>query len=225
MMQPRSDQPILYSFRRCPYAMRARLAIACSGTLVELREVVLRNKPESLLGYSPKGTVPVLILPDGKVIDQSIDIMHWALAMHDPARHLYGDNEALLRAQATHLIHDNDHEFKQALDRYKYPDRYPEATLLQYRAQGELFLLHLEQCLESHAFLISERMTLADIAIAPFVRQFAQVDEAWFERSSYVYLQRWLSLFKGSVLFNAVMNKYPPWHSGADITYFPQNMQ
>ena len=222
-MQPRADQPILYSFRRCPYAMRARLAIACSGTQVELREVVLRNKPESLLSYSSKGTVPVLILPDARVIDQSIDIMHWALAMHDPDQYLYGDDEALLREQAAGLIHDNDHVFKQALDRYKYPDRYPEATMPQYRAQGEVFLSRLEAHLENHRFLMADRMTLADIAIAPFVRQFAHVDEAWFEHSPYVNLQHWLKLFKNSALFDAVMIKYPLWHPGGDTAYFPQN--
>lgn len=215
------DQPILYSFRRCPYAMRARVAIACSNTSVELREVVLRSKPESLFEYSPKGTVPVLVLPDGSVIEQSLDIMQWALAGNDPEHCLYGSDEAVLREVADSLIHENDHEFKINLDRYKYPDRYPESSMAQYREQGEVFLQRLEQQLQSQPFLLADRMTLADMAIAPFVRQFAHVDEKWFEQTPYAYLQRWLQAFIDSPLFVSIMNKYPAWKPGADKVYFP----
>lgn len=215
------NQPILYSFRRCPYAMRARMAIGCSNASVELREVVLRNKPESLFGYSPKGTVPVLVLPDGGVIEQSLDIMLWALSGNDPEHCLYGPDEAALREAADSLIHENDQEFKKTLDRYKYPDRYPENSMAQYREQGEVFLKRLERQLQSQQFLMADRMTLADMAIAPFVRQFVHVDEKWFEQTPYVHLQRWLKAIIDSPLFISIMKKYPAWEPGTDKVYFP----
>jgi len=221
MHQQKPDQPILYSFRRCPYAMRARMAIACSGNSVELREVVLRNKPESLFGYSPKGTVPVLVLPDGEVIEQSIDIMHWALSGNDPRHCLYGADETALREAADSLIHENDHQFKQYLDRYKYPDRYLENPMAHYREQGEVFLQRLEHHLQNHPYLLADRMTLADMSIAPFVRQFARVDEKWFEQTPYIHLQRWLKSIVDSPLFVSAMKQYKAWEPGAEKVYFP----
>lgn len=197
------------------------MAIACSSTRVELREVVLRNKPESLFGYSPKGTVPVLVLPDGSIIEQSLEIMHWALAGNDPRHCLYGSDEIALREVAESLIHENDNDFKKNLDRYKYPDRYPENPMAQYREQGEVFLQRLEQQLQSQPFLLADRMTLADMAIAPFVRQFAHVDEKWFEQTPYAHLQRWLKAIIDSPLFISIMKKYPAWEPGADKVYFP----
>jgi glutathione S-transferase len=212
--------PVLYSFRRCPYAMRARLALANSGIKTALREVVLKDKPQALINLSAKATVPVLQTPDGKVIDESLDIMFWALGQHDPA-HWYQslDQHQLELSQA--LIENNDGEFKYYLDRYKYADRYPEHTEQYYREQGEKFLQQLESLLEQNGYLLKSSWTLADIALLPFIRQFAFVNKAWFDQSPYPHLKRWLEDFLQSDLFQSVMFKYPQWHQGDDITLFP----
>ncbi|MDQ6994882.1 MAG: glutathione S-transferase [Mariprofundaceae bacterium] len=197
--------PILYSFRRCPYAMRARMAIAYSGVHVELREVVLKNKPSELIEASPKATVPVLILPDGRVLDESRDIMQWALAQNDP--------DGWLNHQNNTLINMNDGGFKVALDHCKYAERFPEQSQAHYRSQGEVFLHHVEASLNKHQFIESHQLSITDIAIFPFIRQFAYVDMAWFEASSYVQLQGWLHHLLQSNLFLSVMKKYPAWQS------------
>lgn len=207
-----SMYPILYSFRRCPYAMRARLALHVSGIVVEVREVSLRNKPESMLLASPKGSVPVLVLPDGQVIDESWDIMQWALRRHDPDN-WSGENEACLVA-AIPLLNENDSTFKAALDRYKYFERYPEHPQLFYRNQGEQFLQQLENRLQLTKHLLSDDFSIADAAILPFIRQFADVDADWFAQSLYPALQRWLANFLTSNEFSAVMRKYPVWQKG-----------
>ena len=208
--------PIFYSFRRCPYALRARLAIAVAELTVAIREIELRNKPPAMLAISPKGTVPVLWLPDGQVIEQSLDIMRWALAQRDPQDWLAG----LSLADAQALIEWNDGEFKSHLDRYKYPDRYPEYPQVEYRRQGELFLAALEKRLDRTRFLCGERFGLADAAILPFVRQFAAVDSTWFESSPYPALRRWLDSFLSSALFDAVMHKYQPWQANDPVLLF-----
>lgn len=212
--------PTLYSFNRCPYAIRARMALCYSGISVELREVALRNKPEEMLLHSPKGTVPVLVLPNGKVIEESLEIMRWALAIHDPQDWLC-KNESALRDEAARLIHENDHVFKQHLDHYKYPTLHTEHPLEHYRAQGEIFLQGLENRLQHQRFLLAERITLADIAIVPFVRQFARVDADWFATAPYMQLQRWLEFILNSTLFTSVMTKRPPWQPGDDVVVFP----
>lgn len=219
---PEVPLPILYSFRRCPYAIRARLALACAGIRCELREVVLRDKPAQMLAVSAKGTVPVLhVGHDGtqpvaqRVIAESLDIMLWALQQLDP-EHWLGCEE---RAMA--LIGRNDGEFKWALDRYKYADRYPEKTAEEYREMAGPFLRTLDASLQHSAGLVADRSTLADAAIFPFVRQFSMVDPAWFAASGYKALQRWLSDWLASDLFAAVMTKYPPWRPGDAITLFP----
>ena len=209
-----SNHPILFSFRRCPYAMRARLAIARAGVAVELREVELRNKPQAMLNASPKGTVPVLVLPSGQVIDESLDIMQWALAINDPQDWLNTQTEAHA------LISYNDNEFKYYLDRYKYADRYPEYSAEHYRNQGELFLTKLEALLQKTAFLLGEHFGLADAAIVPFIRQFAAVDSNWFPTAPYPRLQAWLQDFLDSALFNGVMQKYQPWEHGMPAVIF-----
>ena len=210
-----SEYPILYSFRRCPYAMRARLAIAAAGLCVELREVVLRDKPQVLLDASPKGTVPVLVLPDGNVLDQSLDIMLWALNTRDP-------EQWLLKTQdASRLIAQNDGEFKYFLDRYKYADRFPEQPAEHYRTQAETFLQALESRLQHSAFLCGEQFGLADAAIAPFIRQFAAVDEAWLAQAPYPLLRHWLQGFLAGAPFRQIMQTYQPWHSGDPAIYFP----
>ena len=213
--------PVLYSFRRCPYAMRARMAICYSSIKVELREVVLREMPPSLLACSPKGTVPVLLLPDGRVIDESRDIMAWALANNDPERWL-PDGRKGAREDTDRLINENDHAFKQHLDHYKYAERYPEHPASTYRAEGEGFLKHLEQRLEQQTWLASERMSVADIALFPFIRQFAQVDRPWFDRKPWPRLHAWLGYFLDSALFLKVMKKYPQWQDGDEVTLFPE---
>lgn len=196
---------ILYSFRRCPYAMRARMALIMSGQQVELREVTLRDKPASMLALSPKGTVPVLALPGGAVIDESLDIMRWALREHDPERWLDGNDGALIAA--------NDGPFKQHLDRYKYATRHGSDPL-EHRAAGMAWLGELEARLESNAFLCGERRMLADIAIFPFVRQFAAADQAWFDAQPVPRVQAWLRALIGSELFDRAMVRRAAWQPG-----------
>lgn len=209
--------PILYSFRRCPYAMRARLALALSNTCVELREVELKNKPDALRIISPKATVPVLQIEteEGRedVIDESIDIAYWALLNNDPYRLLPNSQE--LREEVKQLIHTNDNDFKSALDRYKYFDRYPEFSQAQYRGQGETFLHQLNSRLEKHKFILSDKISIADIAIMPFIRQFAHVDIDWFKSSRYEYVINWLNFWLESNVFQSIMKKYKPWPEGS----------
>jgi len=204
--------PILYSFRRCPYAMRARLALYASGMTVELREVSLRDKPASMLAVSPKASVPVLVLPDGDVIDESWDIMQWALHLHDPDGWL-GKNDSHVDA-AIPLISENDTTFKYNLDRYKYPDRYPEYPQSHYRSEAEAFLSKLENRLGASRFLLGDELSVADVAIFPFIRQFAEVDKGWFALAPFSKLRRWLKDFIDSEGFISVMAKYSIWHPG-----------
>jgi len=201
--------PVLYSFRRCPYAMRARLALDAGRATYELREVSLRNKPVSMLKASPKGSVPVLVLPDGRVIDESWDIMLWSLHRHDPEGWL-GESNVYAEAAGPMII-ENDTTFKRNLDRYKYPDRYPDHTQTHYRKQGEAFLQDLEGRLRAMPYLLGDTQSIADAGIFPFVRQFAGVDKIWFELSPYVALRQWLNDMSNSERFAAVMKKYPPW--------------
>ena len=202
--------PILYSFRRCPYAMRARLAIAYGRQQVELREIVLRNKPEQMLTISPKGTVPVLQLSDGTVLEESRDIMLWALHRNDPDALLFGEPSAATAA----LLDENDGEFKHWLDRYKYADRYPELSAEDYRSRGCEFLSKLEKRLEQSAYLCGDQLRITDIAVMPFVRQFAMVDKPWFDGAPYPQLQRWLLKWLEDEIFIAVMKKHAPWKQG-----------
>jgi glutathione S-transferase len=213
------NTPVLYSFRRCPYAMRARLAIAASGIQVELREIVLKDKPQAMLTASPKGTVPVLITTDGQVIDESLDVMQWALEQSDPQNWLTSDPTE--QALTSKLIKQNDGEFKYYLDRYKYADRYPEHKPIYYRQQAELTLSELEKRLAETQFLVSDQLSFADIAILPFIRQFALADKEWFDGAFYPRLQAWLEQFLTSALFNSIMAKLPPWQQGGEVVYFP----
>ncbi len=195
----------LFSFRRCPYAMRARMALHYAGCAVQIEEVSLKHKPARMLEYSPKGTVPVLVDGD-RVLEQSLDIMHWALAQNDPDNWLLIDNgEERRTIQA--LIEENDQVFKAHLDRYKYHVRHPQHSQQYYRAQGEVFLSKLEARLQHRDFLITGHLTLADVALAPFIRQFGAVDPQWFATSPYPALRGWLQRFVESALFRAVMVK------------------
>jgi glutathione S-transferase len=194
-----NDLPILYSFRRCPYAIRARMALIYSDICVEIKEVQLNNKPEHLLLISPKATVPVLQLPNGKVIAESLDIMRWALEHHDPEKWLrFGnDGEALIKR--------NDGDFKYYLDRYKYADRYPDFSQDYYRQQAEVFLAELEARLVNSKYLCGHSLSIADVAIFPFIRQYAGVDRDGFERSVFQALTKWLDTLLSLELFTVAM--------------------
>ena len=208
--------PCLYSFRRCPYAMRARLGLLFAELSVELREITLKNKPEQMLAISPKGTVPVLQLLDGSVIEESVEIMTWSLKQNDP-KGLF--DESVL-SQANTLIARNDNEFKQWLDRYKYADRHPEMTQIEYRQQGEVFLQDLEALLNKNTYLLGNSVTIADIGIMPFVRQFAHVDRDVFYGLPYPKLQLWLQHWLEHPLFVQAMTKFQPWQEGDDVVIF-----
>jgi glutathione S-transferase len=207
--------PILYSFRRCPYAIRARLAILVSGMTCELREVSLANKPEAMLLASPKATIPVMVLPDRTVLEESLDIMKYALGSNDPEGWLLGVDETTME-----LVRINDAVFKDHLDRYKYPDRY-EGDRLQHRAAGLAILQMLEGHLEKTGKLIGLHDSLIDFAILPFVRQFAAVDEVWFASQSIPHVQSWLAQFLASPRFAQAMISLSVWKSGDGPTFFP----
>ena len=195
----------LYSFRRCPYAMRARMALRYSGVELSIVEVSLKAKPAEMLALSSKGTVPVLDV-DGRVIDESLEIMRWALAQNDPQDWLLKDDpQGQLTIAA--LIEANDQSFKVHLNRYKYAERYPEQPMAFYRAEGEVFLRKLDEMLDGHACLLADHPTLADVALMPFIRQFAHVDREWFAQTPYRRLQAWLQRFIESQLFTSIMAK------------------
>lgn len=203
LMNPDS-LPVLYTFRRCPYAMRARMAIYVANINVRQIEVSLKNKPQSLLDYSSKGTVPVIVTSNGEVIDQSRDIMLWALHQADPDSWLI-QNDIHKQKKMMLLVDECDHEFKPLLDCYKYFDRHPEKSQIEYRQQAELFLQLLENKLSAQNFLIDENMRFADVAIFPFIRQFANVDTTWFSESPYKNLKRWLEKCIDTTMFEAIM--------------------
>jgi glutathione S-transferase len=195
-----STLPILYSFRRCPYAMRARLALYAAKIPHEHREIHLKDKPLEMLAISPKGTVPVLQLEEGTVLEESLDIMSWAF--HMPP----------LSLEDQQIITENDTSFKHTLDRYKYPGRYGEESGISYRNQCETFLSKLENRL--NPFLAETTISLVDMAIFPFIRQFAMVDSEWFETQPYPCLKIWLDSFISTPLFQQVMQDYPVWSPG-----------
>jgi len=202
----------LYSFRRCPYAMRARMALLMRGKPFVIREVALRDKPGEMLAASPKGTVPVLALANGDVIDESLDIMRWALCDHDPEDWLAGDDAALIAAF--------DDRFKHHLDRYKYPERH-EADPSVHRAAAMEMLGDLEARLSRHANLCRETRALTDIAIMPFVRQFAGVDPAWFAAQPVPRVIAWLERHVASLLFEQAFRRLKPWVPGDAAIVWP----
>lgn len=199
--------------------MRARLAVAASGQPCELREVVLRAKPAELLAASPKGTVPVLVLPNGQVIDQSLAIMQWALAQHDPERWLVPAHGSVQEMGA--LIEQCDGPFKNNLDRYKYPDRYENVDPIAHRAAAADYLMALDRRLQTQDYLFGPHPCLADMAIAPFVRQYAHVDPTWFDGQPWPALIRWLNAFLNSAHFQRIMDKHAPWAGGTESVRFP----
>ena len=210
-----TELPILYSFRRCPYAMRARMALVASGAVVELREVLLKDKPPELLSTSPKATVPVLLTPDGCVIEESLDVMQWALERHDPLSWLEGCS------LESDWIRECDSDFKHWLDRYKYAERYPEHTAEDYRQKAESFIQKLEDRLSVSNWMDGEAAHAVDVALFPFIRQFAGVDPSWWQSAPYPSVRRWLENWLNSPLFSAIMAKYPRWESGRPGERFP----
>ena len=199
------EQPILYNFRRCPYAIRARLAVSYANVNVEIREVVLKNKPAEFLATSPSGTVPSLKLTD-TILDESLDIMEWALSQCDPI------NLMDMPSRGFDLITECDGNFKQHLDRAKYPNRFPKTDPIESRDKAALFLYKLEKMLSPNLF--GKNMSIADLAILPFVRQFAQIDHVWFCSQDWISLINWLDNFKQSSEFNKIMTKLAPWQLG-----------
>ena len=207
--------------------MRARLALAAAGLTVELREIVLRHKPAHMLAVSPKGTVPVMLLPNGTVIEQSLEIVFWALEQSDPQQLLPANTDQLDTAQQ--LISLNDGVFKQGLDRYKYPPRYldeheglaPEQFAAHHRDAAAKILLDLNQRLTQQPYLLGATLSVADIAIAPFVRQYAHTDLAWFKAQDWPHLMIWLQRFLDSAHFAQIMHKYTPWQEGDEVISFP----
>ncbi|MFP5427776.1 MAG: glutathione S-transferase [Gammaproteobacteria bacterium] len=196
---------ILYSFRRCPWAMRARLALRYAGCAVQVCEVAMKNKPAELLALSPKGTVPVLATADG-VLEESLDIMRWALAQNDPQDwQLQADPTAAQHAEA--LIARNDSVFKAQVNLYKYAERYPEHSREHYRQQAEPWLAELEGLLEGRPYLLAGHPSLADAALLPLMRQFAGVEPQWFAEAAYPRVRSWLQGWLASELFKAVMAK------------------
>ena len=199
--------------------MRARIAIYVAGRNCILREVALRNKPDEMIAASQKGTVPVLVLPNGEVIDESLDIMMWALKYSDP--------EGWLSPLENHsdeifeIISTNDGSFKQHLDRYKYPDRYHDVDPLYHREQGKEYLKYLNNRLSQNKYLFGDEFTLADAAIVPFIRQFANNDRKWFDALNLNQIQLWLKDILESEQFNNIMTKYPVWKNGVDELIFP----
>lgn len=207
-----TGRPILYSFRRCPYAMRARLALLVSGTACEIREVKLSQKPADMIAVSPKATVPVIVRPDGSVIEESLDIMRWALEQNDP--------DGWLEREDSELIEANDGPFKYHLDRYKYPNRHasnPE----EHRAAGSELLRVLEARLVSHSNLYGDERGFTDAAIIPFVRQFAETDRTWFDIQPLAKLRAWLECHIRSPLFRAAMVRLMPWRPDDEPLGFP----
>ncbi len=209
---------ILYSFRRCPYAMRARLALLATKTPVQLREVVLREKPDEMLTASPKGTVPVLVLQDGAVIEESRDIMDWALNIQDQEGWLDFPHAQL--QHMTNLIDESDGPFKAALDAYKYASRDDTIDTSKERAIGANFMMKLDSMLKGQSYLYGDDFSFADGAILPFVRQFAHVDKEWFWSQEWHHTIRWLDAFLESERFKSIMIKYPQWKTGDDGVAF-----
>lgn len=222
-MEP--PRPLLYTYRRCPYAMRARMALLVAGITFDAHEIVLREKPTEMLAVSPKGTVPVLVLPDHRVLEQSWDIVEWSLTREGTGTEAHG---WWIRAQIPELhdlVHRNDGDFKRHLDRYKYPERFPQDTASTvtagtrafFREQAVAVLLErLESCLAGREFLGGAQPCAADIGIFPFVRQFAAVDPVWFDTLPLRRVRAWLNHWLQSSLFEACMQKLP---SNAAVRY------
>jgi glutathione S-transferase len=211
--------PILYSLRNCPYAMRARVAIFKAQQIVILRDIVLSNKPKEMITASSKATVPVLVLANGTVVEESLAIMLWALNETDPDDLLQSQNEHELSVMLN-LIKSFDHDFKVCLEEYKCAKRYRESNIIECRVECEQFIQTLESRLNRHSFLISNTESLADIALLPFIRQFARIERQWYLQSPYPKVRQWLNNYLQSPMFTKVMAKYPLWLDDHEVVLF-----
>ena len=207
------DFPYLYSLRNCPFAMRARLAIYKSAQPVFIREVDLRNKPSAMVIDSPKATVPILVVSQSLIIEESLEVMLWSLAQNDPQNLLRHNDDNKFNDILT-FIYRFDHGFKSALEDYKCAKRYREDNVSEQRAVCEVFINELEQRLGCHQFVMDEQESLADIAILPFVRQFARVERKWYVQSPYPNVKRWLNRYLQHAIFSKVMTQFPCWQAG-----------
>ena len=220
--------PILYSLRNCPYAMRARIAIYKAEQKIILRDIVLSNKPQAMLTASPKGTVPVLVLgrdstlSQPSVIEESLEIMLWILQQNDPHNLLHSDDTNALPQMLT-LIAKFDHQFKTKLEQYKCAKRYREDTLVEYREACQPYLQDLEQRLSHQPFFISAQESLADIAILPFIRQFARVERQWYLQAPYPKVRQWLNHYLQSKMFSKIMTKHPLWSNTQEVVYLGED--
>jgi glutathione S-transferase len=219
MINTYSTLPVLYSLRNCPYAMRARIAIFKAQQIVMLRDIVLSNKPKEMLAASPKATVPVLVLANGSVVEESLAIMLWALNETDPDDLLQSQNECGL-SDMLDLIKSFDNDFKACLEQYKCAKRYRESNISECRELCEPFIQTLENRLNRHDFLISNTESLADIALLPFIRQFARVERQWYLQSPYPKIRQWLNHYLQSPMFTKVMAKYPLWLDDHEVVLF-----
>jgi glutathione S-transferase len=216
MTDTSNSYPVLYSLQNCPYAMRARLALLLSEQAIIIRAITLKDKPQQMLEASPKGTVPVLILADGSVLQESIDIMLWALKQNDP-HHLLQDEEQY--QQIIELIERGDNEFKHPLEQYRAAKRYHKDTEQYWRQQCEVFITELEQRLEETGHFVGHRLSLADYAFIPFMRQFGRVDRKWFAQAPYPKVKAWLTMQLQSQLYAKMMTKHELWQSHAQNTF------
>ncbi|MFT5788443.1 MAG: glutathione S-transferase [Shewanella sp.] len=215
--------PVLYSLRNCPYAMRARLAIYASGQHVQLRDLVLSNKPAEMLNVSPKGTVPVLVTTDNTVIDESLSIMLWAFSQTDPENYLNKEAPSAL-AEMLSVIGLFDHEFKGHLEKYRCSKRYHEPSLIEDRQQCERYLADLESRLCQHQYLMSDIPSLTDLALMPFIRQFGRVERQWYLQSPYPKLRQWLNRYLQGRMFSKVMAQYPMWIDAREVIVFGEGI-
>ncbi|MGB1863724.1 MAG: glutathione S-transferase [Candidatus Puniceispirillum sp.] len=211
--------PVLWSFRRCPYAMRARLAIDASQQQVQLREILLRDKPDAFVAISPKATVPVLQCDDGNVLEESRDIMFWALESNDPEGWLDIWHQA--PTEVTLFFDRLDGSFKADLDRYKYASRYDADAALKHRDAGVIFIAELDNILAQQTALSGAKLGLLDYACLPFIRQFRIADSEWFDQQNWPHIHPWLQSFFASARFERVMQKYSPWRDGEQGVDFP----
>ncbi|MDX1282671.1 glutathione S-transferase [Shewanella colwelliana] len=209
-MNKNNNLPIIYSLRNCPFAMRARIAIYKSQQPVLLRDIVLKDKPTEMLVVSPKGTVPVLVTPNGTVIEESFEVMLWALSMSDPDDLLCSGDDEMLASMQT-LIYRFDNEFKRCLENYKCAKRYSETNIIECRQACEVYIAQLEQLLTAHQYLLADRESLADIALLPFIRQFARVERQWYLQAPYPHVRQWLNRYLQSKMFSKVMTKHQLW--------------
>lgn len=217
MADTSNSYPVLYSLQNCPYAMRARLALLLSEQTIIIRAITLKDKPQHMLEVSPKGTVPVLILADGSVLQESIDIMLWALRQNDP-HHLLSQDEAQY-LQIIELIERGDNEFKHPLEQYRAAKRYHKDTEQYWRQQCEVFIAELEQRLEKTDYFVGHQLSLADYAFIPFMRQFGRVDRKWFAQAPYPKVKAWLTMQLQSRLYAKMMTKHKLWQHHGQVTF------